>query len=83
MYLAIPNTKFSVIIPNSRLRTAIRGANWEGVGVVPDVAVSSSDALSVAHDHALRQLLILTPNGSWHEQLTRELQELQAQPAPH
>lgn len=74
------NASFYVNVPNSRIRSAVRGSNWEGVGVVPDVAVPAAEALRVAHEDALRRLLSVTPNGSWHRQLERELQKIGTQP---
>ena len=38
----------SMFIPGGRARNPITGTNWEGVGVIPDVAVSSENALKVA-----------------------------------
>lgn len=73
------NSPFYVNVPNSRIRTAIRGSNWEGTGVIPDVAVSATNALHVAQEHSLRHLLSVTPDGSWHRQLERELQKLDSQ----
>ena len=60
------NDRFYVNIPNGQIRSAIRGSNWEGTGVVPDVSVSAADALRVAHQDALRRLIVVTPEGSWH-----------------
>jgi hypothetical protein len=71
------------LVPNGRLRTAVRSSNWEGPGVIPDVAVSAAAALRIAHQHALRQLLSTTPGGSWHQQLEREIQKLEARPETH
>jgi hypothetical protein len=72
------NEPFYVNVPNGRLRTAVRSSNWEGTGVIPDVAVSAADALRIAHQHALGQLFSATPDGSWHRQLEQELQKLEA-----
>jgi hypothetical protein len=38
----------TMFIPNGRARNPITGTNWEGVGVIPDVAVPSENALKVA-----------------------------------
>jgi C-terminal processing protease CtpA/Prc len=35
----------------------ITGTNWEGVGVVPDVAVPAAEALGRAHRLALQAIL--------------------------
>jgi len=77
------NEPFYVNVPNGRLRTVVRNSNWEGTGVIPDVAVSAADALRIAHQHALRQLLSATPDGSWHRELEQELQKLEARPEVH
>lgn len=44
---------FLVWIPSGRAINPITGSNWEGVGVIPDVKVPESEALSVAHKLAL------------------------------
>ena len=38
----------SMFVPGGRARNPITGANWEGVGVTPDVAVPSDNALKAA-----------------------------------
>jgi hypothetical protein len=38
----------TMFVPGGRARNPITGTNWEGVGVMPDVAVSSENALKVA-----------------------------------
>ena len=37
-----------MMLSGARTRNAVTGTNWEGVGVKPDVATSSADALKVA-----------------------------------
>jgi len=39
---------FGVFVSNNRTQNPITGTNWEGVGVIPDVATSSDDALDAA-----------------------------------
>jgi hypothetical protein len=39
---------FGVFVSNNRTQNPITGTNWEGVGVVPDVATTSEDALNAA-----------------------------------
>ncbi len=68
------NALFDVNVPNGRVKSAVLGRNWEGVGVVPDVPTSAADALEVAHARALRRLLDLTPQGWRHDEIERELQ---------
>jgi len=39
---------FEILLPSGRTLNPVTGADWEGVGVVPDVKVPASDALSTA-----------------------------------
>lgn len=71
------NARFKVTVPNGQVRTAVAGRNWEGGGVVPDVAVAASDALRVAHTRAIRELLKKTPSGPWRDTLERQLEALE------
>jgi len=48
--------KFAVFVPTGAAYNPITKTNWEGVGVKPDVPVSSEDALKVAHFLALQKL---------------------------
>ena len=66
-----------VNVPNGQVRTAGTGRNWEGRGVTPDVPAPASDALRVAHVHALRGLIRGLPDGPWRETLRRELTRLE------
>lgn len=70
------NYRFNVTIPNGRVHMAISGRNWEGAGVVPDVAVPAGDALRVAHARALRGLISKAPEGEWRELLETKLKAL-------
>jgi peptidase S41-like protein len=49
-------------LPEARVRDAVTGANWEGTGVVPDVACEPSEALHVAIAELRRGW---TPAGHW------------------
>jgi hypothetical protein len=40
----------------------ITGTNWEGIGVKPDIPVSSADALSRAHALAIERLMVEAPD---------------------
>jgi Peptidase family S41/N-terminal domain of Peptidase_S41 in eukaryotic IRBP len=68
------NGIFDINVPNGRVKSAVLGRNWEGVGVVPDVPTPATDSLHVAHTRALRRLIDLTPSGWQHDELERELQ---------
>ena len=39
---------FEILLPTGKTLNPVTGADWEGVGVVPDVKVPASDALSTA-----------------------------------
>jgi len=39
---------FGILLPTGRTINPVTGADWEGVGVVPDVKVPASDALTTA-----------------------------------
>ena len=42
----------TVTVPNCRSESPFTGTDWEGVGVVPDVAVAEDEALAAAIEHA-------------------------------
>ena len=67
------NSDLQVTIPTGKVRSAVRGANWEGTGVMPDVAAPSNDALRVAHVRALRQLIEQASRGPWRDLLEGQL----------
>jgi hypothetical protein len=65
----------SMFVPGGRARNPITRTNWEGVGVIPDVAVPSANALKVALEQlgvspagveidALSQSRVFEPNGA-------------------
>ncbi|MER8236248.1 S41 family peptidase [Streptomyces sp. NPDC101490] len=43
----------TVTVPTARTISTVTGTNWEGVGVVPDLATTAELALDVAHKEAL------------------------------
>lgn len=74
--------RFMAAIPNDRSINPITKTNWEGIGVKPDVAVASADALRVAHTAALETLAAAASDPEWREQLTQALSNLKSQAAP-
>jgi hypothetical protein len=46
-------------VPHARSVNPVTGTNWEGTGVVPDVAVPAEQAFDVAYGRALRHVLTL------------------------
>lgn len=53
----VPNLRLEVYIPHEIHVDPATGKDWEGVGVIPDVAVPSGQALAAAHAHALKEAL--------------------------
>jgi hypothetical protein len=65
----------ALMLSGARTQNAVTGTNWEGVGVKPDVATSSADALKVALERlgqsptaseidALSELRVFTPRST-------------------
>jgi hypothetical protein len=54
---------FRVFIPNGHVVHPITHANWEGVGVIPDVQTAPAQALTTAYALALKTAkpLVATP----------------------
>ncbi|MES2298965.1 MAG: S41 family peptidase [Pseudomonadota bacterium] len=50
------NDHFSVSIPGLRSISPITHTNWEGVGVIPDIAAETDNALTVARDLMQKRL---------------------------
>lgn len=50
------NDMFEVTVPNGQIRSAVKGTNWEGDGVTPDVKVPAASALDVALERARQEL---------------------------
>ncbi len=48
---------FEVFIPRGRAINPITSQNWEGIGVVPDIAVSGEQALKTAYGMALESVI--------------------------
>jgi Peptidase family S41/N-terminal domain of Peptidase_S41 in eukaryotic IRBP len=49
----------ALAVPHARSVNPVTGTNWEGTGVVPDVAVPAEQAFDVAYGRALRHVLTL------------------------
>ena len=50
------NEHFAVFVPNGRSIGPVTNANWEGVGVAPDISVSAEDAFKTAQIAILNKL---------------------------
>ena len=66
-----------VTVPNGQVRTAVTGQNWDGRGVTPDVPVRATDALRVAHVHALREAIKSASDDQWRQVLQRHLRAVE------
>ena len=62
------------LIPAGEVLDPTTKANWERIGVKPDIAAADSVALDVAHRAALQQLLRDAPPGARRERLQRALE---------
>jgi C-terminal processing protease CtpA/Prc len=69
---------FSAFIPFGRSVNSITKTNWEGVGVIPEIKVSAEDALNVAQETALKQLLENEKHPGKKHDVERALDKLKA-----
>lgn len=56
VYTFADGARLGLFVPMAHVVNPVSGGNWEGVGVKPDVATSSSKALEKAHSMALEQM---------------------------
>lgn len=68
---------FGAFIPYGRAISPVTGGNWEGVGVIPDVAVPEDKALIVAQILALTKLAGSEPRAARKAQLRARLARLE------
>lgn len=68
---------FAMFVPAGRPINPVTHANWEGVGVAPDVAVAEDDALDTAQIAALKQLIAAEADAEWKQRLQRRLADLE------
>jgi retinol-binding protein 3 len=72
------NSRFVMFVAESRVTSPVTGANWEGAGVRPHVAVPADAALDHAHHLAVRTLRDSTED----DERRRELDDLMRQKRP-
>jgi len=53
---------FEITVPFARGVNPVTGTNWEGTGVVPDIAVPADDAFDVAYKAALEHVVASGPH---------------------
>ncbi len=70
---------FVLRLPVARAVNPITGKNWQGSGVIPDIEVPAEQALQVAHDRALNQLLGSAQDDDERAFLQAEMEILQSQ----
>jgi C-terminal processing protease CtpA/Prc len=68
---------FMMFVPSGRPINPVTHADWEGVGVVPDVAVSADDALEVAEAAALKAVIAQETDPEWKRRLQGRLDEIE------
>jgi len=71
---------FGVWVPTGRAINPITNTNWERVGVRPDIAVSSDQALRAAHQAALRVLRERASDPERRSQLDEAIAEVEGRP---
>jgi len=67
---------FAAFIPDSRSISPITHADWEGTGVVPDVAVAGDKALVEARKHLMRDFAAAEKNPRAKAHLQEEIERL-------
>ena len=72
------NDTFVLFVPVGRAINPISQTNWEGVGVEPDVKVSSEKALATAHLMALRKSLAETQDEAWRQRLQSLIRRIES-----
>ncbi|HEU4665175.1 MAG TPA: S41 family peptidase [Dokdonella sp.] len=68
---------FMMFVPSGRPISPVTHADWEGVGVVPDVPASADKALDIARIAILRRLVATETDADWREKLQQSIEELE------
>ena len=71
---------FVLAVPSVRVTNAVTHANWEGVGVIPDVPIAAEDAMHEAQIRAISALIVQNAAGPARTELERELAHLKETP---
>ena len=69
---------FAAFIPHSRSINPVTHANWEHVGVKPDIATPAADARHVAHVAALKAVIAATTDAEAKAALARTLAKVES-----
>ena len=73
------NNLFVLMMPIARAINPITGNNWQGTGVIPDIEISTEQALQVAHERILNELLASAKDADERAFLQAEMETLQSQ----
>jgi hypothetical protein len=65
------NSSLTMTIPFGRIKSAVKGSNWDGVGVIPEIEASPDKALAVAYKDALDRLMNSTTDAARKKLLSR------------
>jgi hypothetical protein len=71
-----------ITVPSTRSVNPVTGTNWEGTGVVPDIAVPAAEAFDLAYRRALQHVLTMPAPASITDEATAVLASLQATARP-
>ena len=74
------NPHFAVMVPFGNATSPVTKSNWEGTGVVPDVAAAGDVAVRTAHRLALEKLLDSTTDARHADYLKMLVAEMKEQP---
>jgi len=80
--MEIVQEHFQVEYPSGRSISPFTQGDWEGKGVLPDIAIPSEQALKVAHLHALEGLIQACTDGRRKQELDWDLEVTQNSYAP-
>ena len=70
---------FVFMLPIARAINPITGSNWQGTGVIPDIEVPVEQALQVAHERVLNELLAAANDANEKAFLQAEMETLHLQ----
>jgi retinol-binding protein 3 len=73
--------RFNVFIPNAHAVAATTEKSWDRIGVQPDIPVSASEALEVAHQRSVQKLAEKTADATRRRELTWLVESLRATPS--
>jgi C-terminal processing protease CtpA/Prc len=73
------NSYLSINIPFGHIKTAVKGTNWEGTGVTPDIAAPPNKAFVIAYCNALKRLIDSTADPARKQSLEHTLAAAKAE----